>query len=233
MAQRSKSCLIIGVGCGSLVLIVGLAAGIFFYKQAQSFGEDFKDPEPRTLQVLGTDALPPGYYASFAMKIPFIMEMSIISNQPRNEWQEGEDADNDPKLGNKGMIYISFFFRGKKQQELQDYFEGKTNDPDVLRENNINVDTKEIIDRGVFQLEDQSFLYFTQRGDINLDQGRSEDGIATILLVSCESDTKTRMAILYEPDPDPSAALTDLDLTGTICDINEVKNFMGYFKFCK
>lgn len=227
--QKSNTCLIFGIGCGSLVLIVGVTAAIFFYKQTQSFREGIKNPGPHVLEVLQTDSLPPGYYPNVGIKIPFIMDMAIISNRERNN--ETEDAD-EPKLGNKGMVYISFRFRGKKRQELLDYFEGESDDSDVLRKNNIKVDTKEIIDRGVFELENQKFLYFTLRGEINMDHGSTEDSIATILLIDCEEDSRTRMGILYEPDPDPTVSLAELDLTGTICDMNEVKTFMGHFNFC-
>ena len=91
--------------------------------------------------------------------------------------------------------------------------------------------TEEVISRGSFDMEDQSFLYLVQRGNVNTGYGRSQ-GLSTLFLVQCGSERKMRFGIRYGPDPDPDAAISDLDLTGSVGDVEMLKTFLSPFRFC-
>lgn len=232
MAEKKGNILLyIGIGCAGLVLLAGVAIvglGYFGIKKAKEFEENIKNPGPKSLELLGVEQLPPEYNAQVALSIPFVMEMVIISNgQPRSE-NEKED------MGTEGLFYMKFAWGGEKNQELRDYFDGKTDDPSALREANINIDTTEIISRGVIELEDgKTINYLTQRGNMKMSGTNTRDGLNTMFLIQCENDQKMRFGFRYGPDPDPAMPADELDLTGTVADEEALGDFIGQFHFCK
>ena len=223
--EKSKTMLVLAVGCGVLMLLVGLAivGGVFFVKNTvDEFQEDMKDPTAKTLKVLGADQLPEGYYPQFAMDI--IMQVAIISNVPKEQ-------DKDPVMGQDGMIYFSIPFV-QADQEVKGFFNGETNDPTVLRENGIDIDVDEVIDRGILNLGGDEFMYVVQRGRVQTDGGRV-DGLSAVVLIECESRKRTRFAIRYQQDPTPDVPAEQIDLSQTQCSPEALSNFFGFFDFCK
>ena len=116
-------------------------------------------------------------------------------------------------------------------QELRDYFEGKTDDPRVLRDNNIDVDVDEIITRGIVPLDAATLMYVAQRGSVST-QGFKGEGVTSVTLIDCPDDKRLRMAIWFGPDPDPGLTADEADLTGTPADEAALVEFMGGFRFC-
>ena len=226
MTKKQSSCLAWGLGCGGLLLVAAVVVGVFFYRQAQNFKEGIENPEAKTKDLLNTETLPEGYYANMAFSVPFLMDMVIISTQDKS-------LDESKKLGQEGFMFFKFSFGGKDDQELRDYFEGRSDDVSVLRKNNINIDTQEIINRGVFNLDGQDFLYLMQRGEVNMHGGATDEGLVSLVLIDCPEDRKPRMGIWYGPDPNPDIPAKDLGLAGTVCDEDELKRFLGHFRFCR
>ena len=78
--------------------------------------------------------------------------------------------------------------------------ERRSDDASVLREHNINIDTDEIVGRGVIDLDDVDYLYVTTRGRINAHEFGGK-GLSSITLVDCPADSRMRFAIWFGPNP--------------------------------
>ena len=123
-------------------------------------------------------------------------------------------------------------FSEQDEQELRDYFEGKTDDPGVLRDNQINIDVDEIIGRGVITDEEAALMYVAQRGSLST-HGHSSEGLMSLVMVDCPGDSKMRMAIWFGPDPRTEGAEAEqADLTGTPADEAAIAGFMSHFNLC-
>jgi len=223
-----KTCLYIGLGCGVLILLGLIILGIVGYWGYQK-AEEIKDPAKRQEKVntlLGTDSLPSGYHPVIGMSIPWVMDFAMITDRAPDPDGEFEDT------GEHLFIYLKFLIKpGKDGQELRDFFEGRSDDPQVLEDANINIDVEEIVGRGSIPMEDMDVLYVSTRGEVQAQQESSE-GLSTLMLLECNSDEKMRFAIWIGPDiPNPEGA-TEADFTGTPADEAEVARFMRQFSVC-
>jgi hypothetical protein len=236
--KKTSPWVYIGIGCAALVVLIitGVALmGYFSYRWAKQFEAEMKDPkarEAKALTVLGCKSLPAGYYPMVSMSIPFVMDMAMLSDEPPDARGEMRGS------GQRGFFYFQYLNAREKDQELRDYFEGKTDDDSVLRRNQIDVylQTKETIRRGVLKMPDHSLMFMAQRGSIEMGRrrGRSgrSDGINTLILVDCPHDTRMRMAFWFGPDPDPTAPVATANFVGTPADPNALRDFMGHFALC-
>jgi hypothetical protein len=217
------------VGCLGIIVIavVGFAAMTFMaYRWGKGVSDTLKDPVARThkvQEILGTDRIPDGYYATMGITIPFLMEVAILSDV-----DPGPDMSKAQGFDERGFIYFKMLSFGEQDQELKDFFDGKTDDASVLRQNNINVDVDEILDRGVIDNDDNTIRYLVQSGSIGM-QGTRVDGLTSLMMVECPGDTNTRMAIWFESD---AAREGSDDLAGTPGDSNAMREFMSQFRLC-
>jgi len=224
----------IGSGCTALVVVgvLFVAAVIFFgYRLARQVRSEQQDPqarESRAKEVLGAQALPDGYHPMLSVSIPFVMDVAMLSDRE-------PDADGRVNgFDQRGFLFFQFLtLGGAHEQELRDYFEGKTQDDSVLRRHRINVrmHAKELIRRGVVHMDGYDVLYLAQRGDLDMREGRAE-GVSSLMLVECGQDTRRRMAIWFGPDPDPKAPVARVNFTGTPADESAIHSFLGHFNLC-
>jgi hypothetical protein len=234
----------VGIGClGAVVLAVGavLALGAFGYRKVKQLEAEIKDPQARTEKVrriLGTRHLPEGYHAVVGMSVPFVMDMAMLSDvEP--DFREGRQP---ATLGRRGFIYLRTLSAGKDRQELRDYFEGRTDDADVLRRNNIRIGRRgEVLRRGALDMDaDTKVMYLAQRGELDMAASRAQ-GITTIMLLDCAAqDSRQRFGIWFGPEPEALAgkggageSLTAADLAGTPADEAAIREFMGHFGLCR
>lgn len=231
MAGKRSPAVYIGIGCASVIavmLVLGGGCAVWLYNRGQQIEADMADPvtrKTRVLEVLGADALPPGYHAAVAVSVPFVMDLAILGDQ-------APDADGEvDTFGDYGFLYVKMIRWGQNDEELRDFFEGRTSDASVLRDNGIGITVDEIIARGVFSDDTTEVMYVAQRGDVGF-RGRRGSGITSIVRIGCEGDSRERLGIWFGPDPDSEAAIETLDLTGTPADEVALREFLDHFSFC-
>ena len=231
--DRTSPWVYVGIGCAAAVVLGILAvAGVAFvgYRWAKDVERSFKDPVARTeraKEVLGCEELPEGYHAIGAFRIPFLVEVALLSDrEPSSEKRHD--------LGERGLVYARFLrmFPGQKQ-ELREYLEGKRERTDVLVRTDIRIGSGPVIRRGAMDLEGGArLLYAVQRGRIEV-EGRPGGGIAAMMLVECPDDEILRFAIWFGPEPADARPGESPDLAGTPGDEAEIRAFLSHFALCR
>ena len=231
MTEERSAWFYLAWGCGGLLLVGGIVAvalGVWVFRSAKQFEAELKDPVTRTeklKKMLGAERLPEGYHAMLSFSVPLVMDAAILSGDE----PDSEGMIND--LGERGLLYFEMIGIGQDEQELRDYFEGKTDDSRILRKKKINIDIDEVIRRGVIPRDDHTLMYLAQRGSISA-HGQNGEGIMSVVLVDCPDDKRMRTAIWFVPDPAPSIPLEDLDLAGTPADESAITDFFDHFSLC-
>jgi len=234
----------IGIGClAAVLLLVAVVVGLGYigYRTVRGTLESMEDPVARAgaaTRILGADELPDGYYPMVGMSIPFILETALLSDQPPDE------TGAVPGFRERGFIYVKTLRIGEQEQELRDFFDGKSTDPEALRQFSIDLDIDEVLDRGVFEEADRTLRWAAYRGEIAADQpaggpregrdrGRQrQQGLNAMVLIECSNDERLRFGIWFGPDPDPEAQAGDPALIGTPADSAAIQSFMSYFHVC-
>lgn len=225
----------IGIGCVVIVGLMAIAAGacgVWVYSEAQRFDAETRDPEARgdrVMSVLGADSLPEGYYPMIGFSVPFVMETALLTD----EAPAGDGTE--PEFGDRGFIYLKMLRFGQDEAELRDYFEGRSDNADVLSENGVNINIDEVIGRNTMQQDGADLMYVIQRGNVSMGRRRGRDrgeGLASMALIECPDDSRLRIGIWFVPDPDPEAAPEELDLTGTPGDPEAMAAFYSHFSLC-
>jgi hypothetical protein len=224
----------VGIGCVVLLFlgVVAVAAiGYGAFRWGKQVEKDLKDPATRTAKVkavLGADTLPEGYHPMIGLSIPLLMDMAMLSDR-----EPGPDGQAHGP-GQRGFIYVRVLSADSNEKELRDYFDGKTNDDSVLRRNKVNIHVRdqEVIRRGVVETNGYPVMYLAQRGDLQMNETRSQ-GVHSLLLVDCPQDERMRMGIWFGPDPDAQAPVATADFQGTPADVNALTAFLGHFHLCR
>ena len=238
MADNGKTSPWVWVGCGclgALLLIVGSIGAFLFsgYRWAKDVEETMKDPVARTERVneiLGSDELPPGYFAVAGLTVPLLAEIAVISTK---EPEAGSEPDD---LGDDGFVYVKVKWpMADKKRELRDFIEGKTDHtPDILLQSNIRIDSDEVIGRGELSIDGVSMPYVVNRGDLHV-EGSGGKGIAAMVMVDCPEESRVRIGIWFGADPADEASQeeVEVDLSGTPADESALREFFSYFSFCE
>lgn len=230
MSTKKSPWVYVAIGCGAITVVgvlVAILAVVWIGKTTKDMVDDMKDPVARAENVkrlLGAEALPEGYYPALAMKVPFIMEMAILSDEP-----VGDDGPQDGDLDGQGFMY--FRLPTKINSDLRDYFEGRTDDDSVFDRNHIQLDleSKELLSRGSFQINGQDVYFVSQLGSFSTEQGRAE-GIHAVIMIDCPQDEKMRLGLWFYELPEDGS--DSADYLGTPADPDAVEAFMGHFRVC-
>lgn len=221
---KSNPMKIIGIGCGVLIFLGILVAGVIVfmgYQVSKEVEEQSKNPQPNAERILGTTELPEGYLAHKAFTVSYVMDIVMLSDQPLN-------ADGEPELGvGSGFFYTQFrFMKEKSSDELDAFFRGESENANVLAENHINIrfETDEIRGRGIFEYNGMNIRYVSTHG-VHTDKF-SSSGLTTVILFGCP-DGKARYGLWYSENDGG-----DGDLAGTVADEDKIKDFIKNFQLC-
>jgi hypothetical protein len=238
MAKQGKTSpwVYVAVGCGVVVVLAILAVvglGFFGYRWAKKMEAEIKDPverEKKVLSVLGAERLPEGYHPMVGLSIPFFMDMAMLSDVPI---PEGEDPDHTG-FEERGFFYFKMLSSSKQRRELDDFFEGRIDDTEFLRQSSIDLKRGEVIARGDLSLPGAAGArYIAQRGSIAWGtRGSRGDGLTSTILVECPGDSRMRLAMWFGPDPDPEAEALEANLGGSVADPEALTTFLSHFQFC-
>jgi hypothetical protein len=243
-SEKTSPWIWVGCGCALAIFLIAAAivgVGVLAVRKAQEVAEELSTPEGReraVLRTLGAERLPEGYYPVVGFGIPFVMDLAILSDLPPAEGASTEDQGFDEGgfdeqgFDERGFIYIKILTFGSQQQELQDFFEGSTDDPRVLRDNNVDLRLDEMVRRGETARDDAEVLWVVHRGEVDALGSSSRDGLVTMILIDCPDDERMRMGIWFGPDPDPDAAPEELDLAGTVGDADAVARMLEPIRPC-
>jgi hypothetical protein len=228
MAKERSTWFYVSTGCAVLGIVgIGLAVagGLWLFRSAKRFEAELKDPQKRTervLEILHAERIPDGYHAMLGLSLG--IKFAILSDR-------GPDANGEIKgFDDRGLIYTEIPLIGANEDELRAYFEGRTDDPSVLSDNNIHLDVEQILARGVISLDGWSLLYVAQRGSVSTHEVTAE-GLTSVVMIDCPDDEKFRVAVWFGPDREPGAD-GELDLSGTPADEAAIAGFFAPFRVC-
>ena len=226
----------IGIGClAAFLVLVAVVVGLGYigYRTVSGAIETMEDPVARAnaaARILGADEIPQGYYPMVGMSIPFLVETAVLSDTPPDE------SGMVPGFNERGLIYVKTLRIGEQEQELRDFFDGKIDDPEALRNFEIDLDVDEMLDRGTFQEANRVLRWASYRGEVaanDIDSGRQRKrGLNAMVLIECPDDERLRFGIWFGPDPDPEARPGSPALLGTPADPAAIQAFMSHFDVC-
>jgi hypothetical protein len=229
--RKTSPWVYVGVGCASLLATAVVAAamlGFWGVRKARQLEQELKDPATRATRaraILGAETLPEGYHTVTALSIPYVMDLAVLSDKE-------PDAEGVVHgFGRWGFVYVAVLSLGRDEQELRDYFEGRSDDAGVLERNQIRIRAREVIRRGVMSLPQAELMYLAQRSEVSLGEGQV-DGVMSMMLVQCPGDRRMRMAFWSGPDPAPDQPVAATDFSGTPADESAMRRMMSHFRPC-
>lgn len=257
--KKTSVWIYVGCGCLTLIAIVVLAVCGTTYFAVKKVGEgiaSLSDPAARrqaAAEILGTETLPEGlqFHMGFSMPLDALQVAAAGSAPPDATANDGQRLEG---LGDNGFVYFELRTWGKDQSASFDQMlEGKEANVEVLQQNNIQIDTQEILGRGETPIKGGMARFVTTRG--NLQTGaRSRDVRTSLIVIDCDIDNRTRFALWYEPpgetatapaepaapveEGSPTAAaetapVPQVDLTGTVGDPARVQAFFEGLDVCR
>jgi hypothetical protein len=229
----------IGVGCLGLIVCAVIVMGtctVVGYRWAKKLETELKDPvsrEHRAAEILGVAQLPPGYYAAIPLQIPFqLMDTVMLTDRPPGP--DAPNVDPSPVADHRSLLYFHTSLKKSNDPRILDYFEGRTDDPSVLREAGLKLDLPagKIFDRGVFEGSPR-LLFVIVQGRGVLVNNRDSQAMA-IALVHCDQDPSLRVFIVSgtEPMPAPADGTAQAIEPQSLTDRTGVERFLRQFSVC-
>ena len=127
------------------------------------------------------------------------------------------------------MSYPAF---GDGDEELYDFFKGRTASVDSLKRERFNVDLRERVAHGRLDRAQDEVLWVSHRGAIDAEEmDHAYDGLVTMMLLECD-DERRRVGIWFGPDSSPESPADSIDLSGTVSDESEIESFMRPLEPC-
>lgn len=250
----------VGIGClvvTGIAVILFVGIGILSYRWVQETRQTLTDPDRRAEKIrelLGTEALPEGYHPNFAITLPLVAEVAVLSDREASD-------DPEPDFDERGFIYASVRDFGGQREKLRDFVEGRTDENEFLDGIHVDVDIDLDMDegdplsQGGFSLP-QGQLTFVSYRAVTRPRRRGRrlrhESVAALFSVECETDKRLKLGIWFGPDPSAEAAAEEagevpepaeegqgegagtLDpiLAGTPADPAALEAFVSNFRFC-
>lgn len=231
MAEKKRfpwGCLLGGCAIavvGAIAVVVGV--GYLGVQKARQIGEDLKDPEKRAekvMDVLGAEILPEGLYPGVSFSVPFVMDMALLVDTP-------PEIDSEPgDFKDRGFIYFSVLTTGSARSELEDFFEGRANDAELLRQNDIELDLDQLLGRGTLEADGELLRWVAYKGF--MDHHASDDpSLISMFQAEC-NDSRMRLGIWFRPAselPETAFEQASDEMAAFEAGLTE---FAGHFRFC-
>ena len=223
----------VSFGCVVAVFFAAIFAVVVFVfgaQKAREFEAGLSDPqvrEEKVLGVLGAESVPEGYYPMLGVSLPFVFDMALLTSEP-----PGPAGEMPEDLGERTFIYFKMLGRATQEEELYDFFEGKTNDPTVLQRQRIRLDLGERLDRGSIERDDANILWVAHEGNFRFGRRATRQGIASLILFQCPGQRRLRMGIWTGPSAPASVEGGTPDLQGTTGDGLAIEGLVQGFRPC-
>lgn len=219
---------------GVVALLVAAVVGLAAYNAPllRRGATQVTDPALRlqtALQILGARGMPPGLSPgdAFLMSIrPFYWgEELLLTDQP-------PAPDGSARVpASRGLVYAHFPDQGAAQRQLMRNLSRSQQGVRLeLWTWQLRIEGREIIRIGETAVKDMKVEYVAQRGIVVLPTAPVE-GIVTVLALGCP-DQRTRTAVWFGPDPDPTRPVAEASFATTPADEEAIRLLLGYFDVC-
>ncbi len=224
-----------GCGCvGLVVLAIGgaIAAMVGGRMFVRDYVEALKDPvarAERVEQILGTEELPAGFEPQIFFRVPWLLDMVVISDGEPAELDDQGNVDLEARhLGENAFVFLAMRDLGDAREDLEALLAGETG----RLHNEIQLDFRSLepLGSGELDVPPQHLRWAAHRGEF---RGRREDreGIYAIVLVDCpEEDGRVRAAFYWQHREAVEGEA--LDLAGTPADEATLRSLVGHFDLC-
>lgn len=224
-----------GCGCvGLVVLAIGgvIAAVVGGGMFVRDYVEDLKDPVARGEQVrkiLGTEELPAGFEPQMFFRVPWLIDMVVVSDGEPAEFDERGNAELEARhLGENAFVFFSMRDLGGAREDMEALLSGKTEN--VHQDIRVNFHSRETLGRGELDVPPQHLRWAAHRGEYR-DRHEDREGIYSILLVDCpKKDDRVRFAFFWQQRETVEGEA--LDLEGTPADEETLRSFISHFNLC-
>lgn len=230
----------VGIGCGAALLLVLIGGGIVAYQGFKAVGSqiiDMQDPVKRTQKVksiLGSDTLPPGYFATMAIDVetPLKMKMVILSDvDPATSEQNSQSA---PKEQLRGLTWLEVEDDKGDAQELNDFVEGKAEGLTALKRWNVDVGSSQPVGRGVYEQNGGTVRYMTYLGEVKV-QNEEMEGVNTVFSVTCPGANSAliRFGVWFSRDfAERAAVVANPKAPNTLADEATLQQLTQHIRVC-
>jgi len=195
------------VGCGCAVLGVGLvtaiaAIGMLGWRQVREIQTSMKDPAARAAKVramLGAEALPPGLNAQLFLRLPFVLDLAMVSDAPESVFEKGERPFS---LRRNLLTVLDMRDLGGRRARFRDRLEDERSAFGALKGVNIDMGfvTDKVIGHGKLALDGWSFVYQVLRGETRVD-GERQPGTVAMGDIRCQDDDgRLRILMWFHTD---------------------------------
>ena len=224
-----------------------VAISWYAYIQGKHFEDSLRDPaarDARSREVLGYRELPAGYHPMGGFKIPFVMEMAMLSDR---DPAPGESVDGaQDAFRRRGFVFMRSRAGGKERRELDEYFSGERPTTDFFSQTDLHFQVEERLGRGSVTVGETPVDYVAERVRMDL-EGEQRQEILAQLRIRCPDDERLRVALWFEAEPEPEAgggapseqgAGSDSGpegeaLAGTPADPEAIRAFLSHFELCR
>lgn len=231
-------------GCLGLCVLMVAAAAFFGVSVFQGFVEDMEDPAARSeraREILGTEELPDDYHARLFVRVPWVLDVVILTDGPQDEAAGDLDefAPLDAEhLGVHAFIYLAAR-RGVVDGDIESIFEGRRRGGRSRVDLDAHFESRRELSRGSFEIAGGEASYVAHQGEIEIEDHQRIEGVYSLMRIDCPDDRKDRLAVWFERTAegapggeDEAPAIAGAAAVGSPADEEALRDFMGHFDLC-
>ncbi len=183
------------VGCGCALLAVGMvtaigACGMMGWREIRDLEATMKDPvvrEQKVLEMLGTDALPDGLYAQFYLRIPFLLDVAMVSDIASDA---GFEEGHRPFTFDQQMVSVlDVRDLGGHRAQFRSNLEDERLATDALEDVDVDLGfrAREVLGRGELAFDGWTYVHQRVRGQSS-GPGSRREGVGVLGEIRCDDD---------------------------------------------